>query len=440
MLYQLFRIPILLLSLTYFRRIYWTGGEHIPANAPTIIASNHSTAFMEQMLVASLFRRSVYFWAGGGTFERQQKLTPLFRALHIIPIWRREEGLKKMQRNKQVFEDSKALLLTNKMLYIAPEGSSVSAKRLQPFKTGTARIALMTAAANNFEKDVFILPTGVNYTNSHQFRSEVMINVGQAINVKHYKQAYAKDPRGTVKQLTKDLKAAIAEQVIEVDAKEDDALVEQLLTLFRNQYKHHEDRLFEHQRNRLPMEQAVAKFVNQLDASRKEKLRLQMKDYFQALSDYQVDDRSVKEGGRYATWRWMLALLMTPAEIAGRIGGYLPMRIARLMLHRQIGNKQYWAPMAIAFALIAWSLYAVFLVGIGSLWLGWNSLCLPFLAAFLQYLSILNKENWETIFEKSYYLSWQKNNPQKAQDIIDKRQQIIQTVEPAIGFSAIAKS
>ena len=95
--------------------------------------------------------------------------------------------VKNIAKNKQVFLDSQQLLLKGNMFFITPEGQSTSEKRLMTFKTGTARLALMTAEFHNFEKDVFILPTGVNFTYNKKYRSEVLIEFGEKINVLNYK-------------------------------------------------------------------------------------------------------------------------------------------------------------------------------------------------------------------------------------------------------------
>lgn len=173
MIYQILRLPLAILFFFFYRRIYFAGRHNIPKNAPTLVASNHSTAFMEQMLVAVLQSRSVYFWAKGSIFDEYPLLLPIFRQAHVVPIWKPEAGTKKMQQNKKIFEKSKNILLTDKMFYIAPEGLSWTEKRLMPFKSGTARLALLAAVESHFETDIFILPTGVNYTYPLLFRSEI---------------------------------------------------------------------------------------------------------------------------------------------------------------------------------------------------------------------------------------------------------------------------
>ena len=98
-------------------------------------------------------------------------------------------------------------------------------KRLREFKTGTARIALLTAAANNFEKDVFIVPTGVNYTYHCDFRSEAIISFGQPINVKEYKALYEANSKNAVRELTEDIKDAVSKETVVINSKDDEELV-----------------------------------------------------------------------------------------------------------------------------------------------------------------------------------------------------------------------
>jgi len=93
MIYQFLKLPVFILFFFSYRRIYFAGRHNIPKNAPTLVASNHSTAFMEQMLVAVLQSRSVYFWAKGSIFDENPLLLPIFKQSNVVPIWKPEVGL-----------------------------------------------------------------------------------------------------------------------------------------------------------------------------------------------------------------------------------------------------------------------------------------------------------------------------------------------------------
>ena len=64
-----------------------------------------------------------------------------------------------------------------------------------PIKTGVAIIALGAEAKYNFELDLSIVPIGLNYSNPHNFKSDVFVNIGKPIKVSDYKDIYLKDPK-----------------------------------------------------------------------------------------------------------------------------------------------------------------------------------------------------------------------------------------------------
>ncbi len=425
MIYQLLRFPLVTLYFFFYRRIYVTGRHNIPKDAPTLVASNHSTAFMEQILVAGLQWRSVYFWASGAVLEKNSAFASIFRQSHVIPIWKQEEGVKNLHKNKQIFEDSKNILLEGKMFFIAPEGNSVAEKRLRKFKTGTARLALLTAAANNFEKDVFILPTGVNYTYHFNFRSEVMISFGQPINVKTYKALYEENPKNTVRKLTEDLKKAVGEEAILIDSKDDETLVEQLHILLRNEYQHYNDPRYSSNENRLKLEQEVAKTCNNLAEQQKTNLKQQANSYFHQLKEQQLADKAVEQKGSFHLGQFLKASLLSPVALLGWIGGALPVTSARYFRNKSIKNRQFLAPMTLVFSFVTWLIYSLIISLIGAFFVGWAALAIPPVLILLQYIAFENKEDWKAILDNKKYRNWKKKNSHTAQNLETERKNLV---------------
>ncbi|BDS09877.1 1-acyl-sn-glycerol-3-phosphate acyltransferase [Aureispira anguillae] len=417
MIYQLLRLPLVVLFFFFYRRIYITGKENIPQQAPTLIASNHSTAFMEQILVASLQKRSVYFWARGSVFEEKWSFPKLFAQAHLIPIWRPQEGLKKMQQNQQIFEDSKDILLDGKMFFIAPEGNSVPEKRLRTFKTGTARLALLAAAADNFDRAIFILPTGVNYTYHCDFRSEVMVHFGAPISIQNYQSLYEENPVMAAKQLTQDLKAAISKEVVIIDQKEDELLVEQLHILMRNENEHYKDKVYSNNEKRLRLEQKVANTCNQLSGSSKMDLLQQSNAYFQQITNHQLTDLAVQQQGKLDGFKLIQSSLLFPFSIVGQIGGAIPVKAARYLRNTNVEDLQFWAPMAVVFSLLTWMIYSLIIGLVGSFFIGWNVLFIPPLLVGLQYIAFSNQESWSSILTNRNYRYWKNQQPSKAQKL-----------------------
>ncbi|CAA6829545.1 MAG: Phospholipid/glycerol acyltransferase [uncultured Aureispira sp.] len=425
MIYQLLRFPLVILFFFFYKRIYVTGRAALPSKAPTIVATNHSTAFIEQILIAGLQTRSVFFWARGSVFEEKWSLPKVFRQAHLIPIWRPQEGLKKMQQNQQIFKDSKDILLEGNLFFIAPEGNSVPEKRLRTFKTGTARLALLAAAESNFETPIFISPTGVNYTYHSDFRSEVIINFGPAIDLKKYKTIYNENPSAAAKKLTKDLKAAITKEVVVIESKEDEALVEQLHVLMRNEQQHYKDATYSTNPHRLRLEQDAANTCNQITPVQKEALKAQADSYFKKLQTHHLTDQAVEQQGAFAFGKACSALLLAPFALLGWVGSFIPVRSARYLRNKNVEDPQFWAAMALVFSLLTWFLYSIPVVALGAYFLGWKAFLLPLILVMLQYIAYVQKEQLQDVLQNRTYRQLQKKQIHLIQLLQKERKDLV---------------
>lgn len=425
MIYQLLRFPLVVLFFFFYKRIYITGRPELPSKAPTIVATNHSTAFIEQILIAGLQTRSIFFWARGSVFEEKWSLPKVFRQAHLIPIWRPQEGLKKMQQNQQIFKDSKEILLEGNLFFIAPEGNSVPEKRLRTFKTGTARLALLSAAESNFEEAVFISPTGVNYTYHCDFRSEVIINFGPTIDVRKYKNLYHENPSAAARQLTEDLKKAIAKEVVVINAKEDEPLVEQLHILMRNEKQHYKDSIYSTNPHRLRLEQEVANVCNQITNIEKEALKKQADPYFKKIQKNNLTDQAIEQEGQFSLGKTCSALLLAPLALVGWIGSFVPVRSARYLRNKNVEDPQFWAAMAIVFSLLTWVLYSIPLIALGSYFLGWKAFLLPILLVALQYIAYFHQEQLQEVLNNYEYRQLQKKEPKLVASLQKERKTLV---------------
>ncbi len=234
-LYNLFRVFLWLLYICFFRRVYCLNFKQIPKKEPLIFISNHSNGFLDPVLIAAMQSRPVYFWIRAIEFSGGFKSWLLYK-LHGLPIYRLQDGRKKMHKNRDSLKKTRELLYKNRnSVFIAPEGGCIVQKKMNPFKLGCAQLAFKMMEENNWEIDVKIQPTGVNYTYHEKFRSEVFVCIGEVISVLDYKESYLKDRPGTVRKLTQDMFSQLRDQMVYVE-KGNEELVENLLCLVRNNY------------------------------------------------------------------------------------------------------------------------------------------------------------------------------------------------------------
>ena len=192
---------------TFFRRIDVVGIENIPADGPVIFAGNHPNALMDGwLLIAKCQRWPLYFLANAKLWKYRM-LGPILNATGAVPVYRREDHDGKVD-NQRAFEKVYEIIESGNCMAIFPEGVSHVESQLVKLKTGTARIALEVAARGKAK--VRIVPCGLNYIHRHRFRSQVLIEFGQSIEIgEKWVRDHRKDEREAVTQLTEYLAQAL---------------------------------------------------------------------------------------------------------------------------------------------------------------------------------------------------------------------------------------
>lgn len=234
MLYRTLKILFYLTVKAYFRSISLNGLAQLSnKDKPVIYAANHPSSFMDPILLGAYLKRPLFFLARGDIFK-SKLVRPLFNMLHMIPVYKADLSPGQVHKNDSTFEKCHHHLGNNKTILIFPEGTSKTERRLRPIKTGTARIALGAEEKNDFKLGLTIVPIGLNYSDPHLFKSDVHVNFGEPILVSDYQEAYKKDPRDAVVQLTERLKLDLEKQIVVIENAQLEKTIEQIETLYRS--------------------------------------------------------------------------------------------------------------------------------------------------------------------------------------------------------------
>jgi 1-acyl-sn-glycerol-3-phosphate acyltransferase len=135
--------------LRFFFRVRVEGAEHVPAEGPAILASNH-LSFCDSFFLPMVLRRRVTFVAKAEYFE-DPKTAWFFRAVGQIPI-KRSGG----SASQGALDAATDVLTTGGLFGIYPEGTRSPDGRLFRGKIGVARMALETG--------VPVIPVAMIYT------------------------------------------------------------------------------------------------------------------------------------------------------------------------------------------------------------------------------------------------------------------------------------
>jgi glycerol-3-phosphate O-acyltransferase/dihydroxyacetone phosphate acyltransferase len=220
----------------FYRRIQVTGLEHLEhldQGAPTILASTHPNSIVDPLVVGIFEDRQVTFCARDGLF-RVPGFGGVLRAIGAVPIRRRMDhgGSSESQANDDAFVECRAVLARGGVISIFPEGKTHSRLRVEPLKTGVARMALDAA-----EHGVHIIPVGLNYLVREAFRSDVHVAFGPPLRVHELQArwaqdpALAEDPRAQVRALTDALGESLRTLAVHVEHQEDERLIAQVTAI-----------------------------------------------------------------------------------------------------------------------------------------------------------------------------------------------------------------
>jgi 1-acyl-sn-glycerol-3-phosphate acyltransferase len=197
-----------LITNTFFRRIDVVGEEHIPSAGPVIFAGNHPNALMDGWLLTARCGRWPLHFMANAKLWKYPVLGKILTASGAVPVYRREEHDGEVD-NRKAFEKLHDVIESGHCMGIFPEGVSHTESQLSKLKTGAARIALSVAARGKVT--VTIVPCGLNYIHRHRFRSQVLIEFGEAIVIDTaWLSQYADDEKKAVRHLTDHLAGALS--------------------------------------------------------------------------------------------------------------------------------------------------------------------------------------------------------------------------------------
>ena len=223
----------------FFRRIEAVNAENVPKDGAIIFVLNHPNGLVDPALVFVSLARRVSFLAKSTLFD-----IPiggwLLRQFEILPVFRRVDAAGEMSKNRQTFENCYELLARSRCIAIFPEGISHDETKLQPLKTGAARIALgaLAVGENLREKGLKIIPVGLYYTSKTAFRSEALIRYGTSLTVTPVAlDENGEPPRAAVLELTGKIETALRNVTLNLESESELGAILKAEALFSSVYE-----------------------------------------------------------------------------------------------------------------------------------------------------------------------------------------------------------
>ncbi|MFN8357964.1 MAG: 1-acyl-sn-glycerol-3-phosphate acyltransferase [Spirosomataceae bacterium] len=365
MIYRFFHTILQPAIRAWFKRVYLTNVERIPASNPVMFACNHPSSAMDGILLALMLRRPLHFLARSDVFNAPWK-RKFLGAIHLLPIYRMQEGYENLTKNDDTFSECFDLFRRNGTIIIFPEGFNVHEKRLRPLKKGAAKLALQAQEA--ISQDLYIVPVGINYTDAPYPRTEVMVNFGEPILVKEYMNLYQEAKPKAITQLTRQLAEHIAPEVIHQNHGTE-PLAEHCLTLRRPHWDWSGGDIA-----RLRAEQQICQQVNQLyqeNPALYQSLLGEADAYQAALDKAYVTDLQVVRSQQPTAWLWwLLRMVGLPLTWLGKAVNFLPLYLAHRLTIQKVKLVEFVATVRFVASAVFYLLYLLVLLDISACF-GW---------------------------------------------------------------------
>lgn len=202
-------------------------GPPLP-DGPVLVVANHPNSLLDPLIIFRVAGRPTRPLAKAPLFE-QAGVGLLLRAMNGLPVYRREDHRDRpraMARNEDTFRAAIDALRAGEAVQIYPEGISHNEPRLQPLKTGAARIALAAEADAGWTLGLRIVPVGLTYARKTLYRGRAVARVGGAIAVADWRAAHEADPQEAVRALTAEIGRRMTAVTLNLAEREDRSLIE----------------------------------------------------------------------------------------------------------------------------------------------------------------------------------------------------------------------
>ena len=240
----------------FFRRIEAVNVENVPKDGAIIFVLNHPNGLVDPGLVFVSLARRVSFLAKSTLFDIPVAGF-LLRTFEILPVFRRVDATGDMSKNLVTFQNCYDLLAQGRCIAIFPEGISHNETKLQPLKTGAARIALGALGVPNSrfqiadsdekttdhrppttEHFLRIMAVGLFYTSKTAFRSEALIRYGEIFEVEPVQlDENNEPPREAVYALNAKIENALREATLNLETERELDAVLKAEVLFSSVYE-----------------------------------------------------------------------------------------------------------------------------------------------------------------------------------------------------------
>jgi hypothetical protein len=307
----------------------------------------------------------------------------------MIPIYSIDNGREQLAKNKRTFDIGQDLLRQNKLLLIFPEGFSRLTKTVEPFKKGTARVALQTAFDSEFPIDLTIESVSINYS-FHGFRSDLVIRVGETIELKNYEAEYRAFPNHALTRLTQEMFSVFQKNVLHVKQAERTLYIEALLRFLFTDVRFEAKQFFSKGTE-------ICKHVSSLTEEDFSLAMSHLNEYEKKLLQYGILDNEVAIKMTLFYFRVIFLFITLPFILVGFFLWAIIFKITKWIADKTVTRDDFYTSVFCGIAGILGFLWWIILCGIGLLLKVKLILGILFISPLLYYFSLLWNEEIKSV-------------------------------------------
>jgi hypothetical protein len=308
------------------------------------------------------------------------------------------------------------LLRQNKLLLIFPEGFSRLTKNLEPFKKGTARVALQTAFDSEFPIDLTIETISINYS-FHGFRSDLVIRVGETIELKKYESEYRSLPNHALTRLNQEMYSVFQRNVLHVKQAERTLYIEALLRFLFTDVRYEAKQFFSKGTK-------LCKHVSALTEEEFSMAMVNLNGYEKKLVQFGILDKEVAIKVTSSYFRLIFLFITFPFVLIGFLIWALIFKITKWIADKTVTRDDFYTSVFCGIAGILGFLWWILLCGIGLILKVKLILAILFISPLLYYFSLLWKEEMKSILSAINLKRLEQNSKSVYLEILAMRKHI----------------
>lgn len=369
MLYRILKIIVAVGIRLYYKEIKVKNRKKLNVNGPCIILANHPNTLMDAWVIGHICKQPIHYMAKATLFNSPFK-QKILRSLNMIPINRRGEGTVSGVANQDSFEACYRILEEGKTLVIFPEGTSHLERHLRELKTGAARIAMEVEKRNDGNLGLQIIPLGLNYLKADRFRSDILVNVGNPMEIDNYLEDYKKNAGATAKKLTEQIRIRLEQLLVNSEEKEEEKLTEELHAIFTSKYIKTDEKGVE---GEVKLIKQIRDAISEISITQPWKLdeiktllvQIQWQlNKFEIRADFLDRRFRSRMFFRQIVVSVIFLLIGLPVFLYGLIHNIIPYKLTDVLIPKVTKDVEYYAPIAVLLGLIFYPLtYVGFMFG-----------------------------------------------------------------------------